>query len=38
MITGGGESLARRLGGDGPVLHKPFELDELPGLLDELLR
>jgi DNA-binding response OmpR family regulator len=38
MVTGGGEPLARRLGGDAPVLHKPFDLDELPALLDALLR
>lgn len=38
MVTGGGETLARRLGGDGPVLNKPFDLDELPALLDALLR
>lgn len=38
MITGGGELLARRLGGDGPVLNKPFDLDRLPALLDALLQ
>jgi DNA-binding response OmpR family regulator len=38
LITGGDEEEARRLCGDVPVLKKPFDLDELPALLDGLLR
>jgi len=38
MVTGGDEAFARRLtGGDGPVLCKPFDLDQLPALLAALI-